>query len=203
MVITDIKQQLRLTDRYSIFIDGRYNFSLSSQKLLELKLVKGQRIDKVQLRELKQAAVNDKLYGLVLRYCTSRRHSQKEVEIYLGCKQIDPKTQADIIDRLKKLDLINDVTFAQAWINGRQQRSYSQRRIIQELRQKGVVNEIIASVIAVEEADDSQAIAEVVRKKRQQAKYANDDLRLMRYLAQKGFNYATIKKAVKAIKIPN
>jgi regulatory protein len=200
MVISDIKQQLRLADRYSIFIDGRYGFALSSQKLLEHKLFKGQQIDKAQLKELKQVAANDKLYGLVLRYCTSRLHSQKEVETYLGRKQIDPKTQAETINRLKKLDLINDTAFAQAWINSRQQRAYSQRRIIQELRQKGVANEIITKAILNEKNDDNQAIAEVVRKKRQQAKYANDDLKLMRYLAQKGFNYATIKKAVKGNK---
>ncbi|MGD0284168.1 MAG: RecX family transcriptional regulator [Candidatus Saccharimonadales bacterium] len=200
MVITDIKQQLRLTDRYSIFIDGRYSLSLSSQKLLELKLFKGQRIDKVQFKELKQVAISDKLYGLVLRYCTSRLRSQKEVELYLERKQIDSKTQTEIIDRLKKLDFINDVSFAKSWINSRQQRAFSQRRIIQELRQKGVTNEIIASALSIEDADDSRAIVEVVRKKRQQAKYANDDLRLMRYLAQKGFNYANIKRAVKGDK---
>jgi regulatory protein len=200
MVITDIKQQLRLTDRYSIFIDGRYSFSLSSQKLLEQQLAKGQRIDKLQLKDLKKAAVNDKLYGLVLRYCTSRLHSQKEVETYLEHKTVDTKTQTEIINRLKKLDLVNDTAFAQAWINSRRQRSYSQRRIIQELRQKGIDNDIITKAISVDDASDSNAIIEIVRKKRQQAKYANDDLKLMRYLAQKGFNYANIKKIVKGDK---
>ncbi len=197
MVITDIKQQLKLTDRYSIFIDGRYSFSLSSQQLLEQHLVKGQQIDQETLKSLQKIAADDKLYGLTLRYCTLRLHSQKEVELYLGRKKAEPKAKAAIIERLVKIGFIDDAAFAQTWINNRRQKFFSQRRIIQELRKKGVDKDVIAKAMEAEEPDDSEAVIELVRKKRQQAKYANDDLKLMRYLAQQGFNYDHIKKAVK------
>jgi regulatory protein len=197
MVITAIKQQLKLTDRYSIFIDNRFSFSLSSQKLLEQKLYKGQIIDQLQLKALQKEAANDKLYARALSYCTLRLHSQKEVDMYLERKQADINARLDIINRLKQLGLVNDTAFAQAWISSRRHRSFSWRRIIQELRQKGVNSDIIAEVTLSEEPNDRVAIAEIVRKKRQQTKYANDDLRLMRYLAQQGFDYASIKKAVK------
>jgi regulatory protein len=197
MVITAIKQQLKLTDRFSIFIDNRYSFSLSSQKLLEQKLFKGQLIDQLQLKALLREAANDKLFARVLNYCTSRPHSQKEVEGYLERKQADLKARLDIINRLKQLGLVDDIVFARTWISNRQQRSFSRRRIIQELRKKGISNDIIAEVTSTVEDNDGIAIAEIVRKKRQQSKYANDDLRLMRYLAQQGFDYASIKKAVK------
>jgi regulatory protein len=197
MVISSIKQQLKLTDRYSIFIDNRFSFSLSSQKLLEQKLYKGQIIDQLQLKALQKEAANDKLYVRALSYCTSRLHSQKEVDMYLERKQADNNARLDIINRLKQLGLVNDTAFARAWNSSRRQRSFSRRRIIQELRQKGVDSDIITEVTTAEEANDSAAIAEIIRKKRQQTKYANDDLRLMRYLAQQGFDYASIKKAVK------
>ena len=197
MVITAIKQQLKLTDRYSIFVDGRYNFSLSSQKLLESQLYKGQIIDQLQLKDLKKLSANDKLYALVLRYCTSRLHSQREVEMYLERKQADVNTCTAIVKRLKQIGLIDDVAFAKSWISARQQRFFSHRRIIHELRQKGLDDKIIDKTTAAEEPNDSAAIAEIVRKKRQQTKYANNDLKLMRFLAQQGFNYENIRKAVK------
>ncbi|HUD07907.1 MAG TPA: RecX family transcriptional regulator [Candidatus Saccharimonadales bacterium] len=197
MVITAIKQQLKLTDRYSIFIDDRFCFSLSSQKLLEQKLYKGQIIEQLQLKALQKIAANDKLYARALSYCTSRLHSQKEVDIYLERKQADANARQDIINRLKQLGLVDDTVFARTWINNRQLRSFSQRRIIQELRQKGVEDSIISEVTSAGGSNDEAAITEIVRKKRQQSKYANDDLRLMRYLAQQGFDYSSIKKAVK------
>ena len=197
MVITDIKQQLKATDRYSIFIDGRYSFSLGSQKFLELKLAKGQQKDQRRLSILKKEAINDKLYSQTLRYCSIRLHSQKEIEAYLQRKQTDPKIHREIIDRLNKIGLVNDLAFSKAWVNNRRRRFFSQRRIIQELRKKGVSNEIIASSISDDESDDSVTISELIRKKRQLAKYAYDDLKLMRYLSQQGYNYENIKKAVK------
>jgi regulatory protein len=198
MVITAIKQQLKLTDRYSIFVDNRYSFSLSSQKLLEQKLFKGQVIDQLQLKALQKEAASDKLYAQAVRFATLRLHSQKEVELYLKRKPADSKARLDIINRLVQLGLVNDRAFALSLISRRQQQFFSWRRITQELRKKGVDNVIIAEVISsLEEPDDSLAIAAMVRKKRQQTKYAKDDLKLMRYLAQQGFNYDSIKKAIK------
>ena len=131
MVISSIKQQLKLTDRYSIFIDNRFSYSLSSQKLLEQKLYKGQIIDQLQLKALQKEAANDKLYVRALSYCTSRLHSQKEVDMYLERKQADNNARLDIINRLKQLGLVDDTAFARAWTNSRRLRSFSRRRIIQ------------------------------------------------------------------------
>ena len=44
MKITDIKAQVRRAGRYSIFVDGKYAFSLSDTALLEQKLKLGQEL---------------------------------------------------------------------------------------------------------------------------------------------------------------
>ncbi|HZL07981.1 MAG TPA: recombination regulator RecX, partial [Candidatus Dormibacteraeota bacterium] len=80
MKITSIKQQVKRAGRYSIFVEGRYAFSLSAASLLDSKLSIGQDLSRQQVRELEQASSDDKLYNNVLRYLAIRSRSNWEVE---------------------------------------------------------------------------------------------------------------------------
>ena len=62
MQITAIKQQVKRTDRYSIYVDGKYAFSLSESGLISGGLVSGQELDAGELKRIKKAAGLDKAY---------------------------------------------------------------------------------------------------------------------------------------------
>jgi regulatory protein len=196
MKITSIKQQVKRAGRYSIFVEGRYAFSLSAASLLDSKLSIGQDLSRQQIRELEQASSDDKLYNNVLRYLAIRSRSQWEIETYLQRKGASPALSETILNKLSNAKLIDDMKFAESFVSDRRLlRAPSRRKLTQELRQKHVADDIIQAAVGNEAEDEQSALRTMIERKRRQSKY-RDDLKLMQYLAGQGFNYGDIKAAL-------
>ena len=194
MKITAIKQQVKRADRYSVFVDDKYAFSFSESGLIASGLASGQELTPAELKSLKKAAGLDKAYGQALRYVAMRPRSEWEMEFYLRRKEVDAEAAAEIIRRLRDLQLLSDLDFARSWVaNRRALKSTSKRRLRLELMQKHVSDDVIAQVLAEDETDERQALRELVAKKRR--RYA-DPQKFMRYLAGQGFSYDDIKSVL-------
>lgn len=194
MNITAIKQQVKRTDRYSIFVDGKYAFSLSESGLIESGLASGQELDAKELKRLKEAAGLDKAYYNALRYVAIRPRSEWEIEMYLARKDADKAVSQEVVRRLRNLNLLSDLDFARSWINNRRAlKSTSKRRLRLELLQKHVPDDIIAEALAEDETDERDALRQLVEKKRR--RYP-DRQKLMQYLARQGFSYDDIKSVL-------
>lgn len=199
MKITAIKQQQKRADRYSIFIDDKYAFSLSEPALLNSKLANGQELSPGQVREFKKLSADDKLYNQTLRWVAMRPRTEWELNNYLERKSASPTLIQAILNKLRELEFLDDEKFARSFISDRELlRPTSRRKLTLELRKKRVPNEIIHKVMAEHEPQaDNVALAAVIARKRRQSKY-QDDLKLMQYLARQGFNYTDIKSALSA-----
>ena len=197
MKITKITQQVKNLDRYSIFVDDNYSFSLSESALLESKLTSGQELTAEQVAEYKQLSSDDKMYGRALKYVALRPRSVWEVETYLQRKDSPAPLIEQITNKLKRYGFLDDVKFAEAFVRDRRLlRSSSVRKITLELRKKHVASEAIEQALAVDETDDQAMLVELIAKKRRQSKYQHDNLKLMQYLARQGFSYSDIKSAL-------
>lgn len=193
MKITKITQQVKRADRYSIFVEGKYAFSLSESALLQSKLVSGQELSKEQVVEYKKLSADDKIYNQALRYAAMRTRSVWEMEQYLKRKNAAPPLVESILNKLSNIGLLSDEVFARAWIaNRRLLKPTSLRRLKQELRAKRVPDEIVEEALQEDETDELDTLRELVERKRKQAKY-QDNLKLMQYLARQGYNYDDIK----------
>lgn len=191
MKITEIKAQARRAGRFSIFVDGKYSFSLSESGLLEHKLFVGMELDAPEVKKLKQASSDDKLYGHVLRFVAMRPRSEWEVRMYLKRKQAAPALAEQIFNKLSGFGLVDDTKFAEAWVASRRLLSpTSKRKLQQELRAKCVSDEAISRALAEDEPNERETLRQLVAKKR--ARYP-DKLKLMQYLARQGFRYDDIK----------
>src|SRR5689334_10517947 len=104
MKITSVKQQVKRKDRFSVFVDGKYEFSLGESALLESKLTSGVEISAGKLRELKKLSDDDKIYNQTLRYITLRPRSRWEIEFYLEKKKKASPALIELI--LNKLSII-------------------------------------------------------------------------------------------------
>jgi regulatory protein len=191
--ITDIKQQLKQADRYSFYVDGKYAFSLSETALLEQRLVSGQELTATQLADYKKLSTDDKLYNNALRYAVMRPHSHWELDSYLKRKKAEEPVAKQILEKLEKLGLVDDTAFARAWVANRHLlKAVSKRRLIQELKQKRVSEDVISLVLQEDDNDERAILQELVAKKRQQSQY-QDKTKLLQYLARQGFSYDDIK----------
>lgn len=200
MKITRIAQQEKRRDRYSVFVDGKYAFSLSEGALLASGLATGQELSAGALAEWKRESADDKLYGAALRYAAMRLRSRWELEQYLHRKGASPALVEIILNKLSKIGLLDDAEFARAFVSNRALlRPTSKRKLQQGLRAKHVSDELIGQTLhrAGEEASDRTALHALIAKKRRTAKFANDDAKLMQYLARQGFGYDDIRNILK------
>ena len=195
--ITDIKQQKRSSERFSLYIDGRYSFSLGDLELSNAGLRVGQELTAGEVEHWQSQALEAKAYNAALGQLSYRRRSLREVADYLKRKEYDDDIAASVIRRLEDLKLIDDAAFAAAWIADRQLLRPRSRRTLQvELMKKGIARDTIAEALS-EVSEDSQldVLTDLIERKRRQSSYA-DPQKLMAYLARQGYGYDQIKKAL-------
>ena len=197
MQITKIAVQQKQANRYSVFVDGHYAFSLSESALLESGLASGQELTAEQLTDYKRLSDEDKLYNRTLRYVALRPRSTWEIEQYLKRKDSPAPLIEQITNKLLMLGLLDDVKFAESFVHDRRLlRSASSRKIKLELQRKHIARDVIEQVLREDETDETALLRTLVAKKRQQTKYRDDNLKLMQYLARQGFSYGSIKDAL-------
>lgn len=202
MTITAIKPQSRQENRVSIFVDGKYNFSLSLGQLVDFKLKVGQVVTEDELTFYKEQSQRKKLYRKAVDYCLLRQRSTQEVIDYLTRKMkqyqkedllllVDITQTIDgIIHDLKKTGYLNDLAFAKKWLESRfYKKGISRRRLILELKNKGVAEAEITEALSTTERNDQIEIAKVIARK---AKNYPDRDKLIRYLQRVGFAYSDI-----------
>ena len=193
MKITAIKAQVKREGRYSIFVEEKYAFSLSAEALLDARLVTGQELSQVKLTEYKRLSQEDKAYSLALAYVARRMRSEGELRDYFRRKQYAPELGEQIIEKLRRLGFVDDTEFARRWVeNRRLLKATSTKKLRLELRQKRIADDIIRGALAEEEADEREALRDLIEKKRKQTRY-QDDQKLIAYLARQGFSYGDIK----------
>lgn len=207
MKITDLSIQQRNPDRVNVAIDGQYRFSLDVLQVTDLGIKAGQEIDEERLIQLEQESVFGKLYIRAFEYAMIRPRSTKEMRDYLWRKTRAGKYKtrtgeikeregvskdvADrVYDRLVSKGYISDVKFATHWAQNRHlSKGISRRKLIGELRSKGVEQGIIDEVLPSSARHDDSEIDKIIAKKR--ARY--DDEKLMQYLLRQGFPYDLVK----------
>jgi regulatory protein len=211
MKITAISAQIRDPDRVNVSIDGKYRFSLDISQIVSLGVKNGQEIDEERLAELERESEFGKSYTRTLEYCLMRPHSAREVRDYLYKKTMARKYKtrkgevkqregvsssvADrVFDRLVERGYIDDTAFARYWVDNRNQaKGISRRKLVNELRTKGVDTRIIEQALIASERNEQEELAKIISKKR--ARYP-DNQKLMLYLARQGFSYDDIKTAL-------
>lgn len=193
MIVTDIKQQVKRQDRYSIFVNEKYAFSLSEGELMNSGLRIGREYSQAELDELVQRAVLDKAYMRSLDLLARRARSEWELRDYLKRKDYDEPVIQATMERLEKAGYVDDFTFAKAWIENRHLlKNISQRKLWQELKQKRIADDVITQALEEDETDELATLRQLVEKKRQQSRYQDHD-KLLAFLMRQGYGYDDVR----------
>ncbi len=128
-----------------------------------------------------------------LRHPARREHSRAELERTLAPHAESVEALRQLLDALAAKKQLCDERFAEA--RARQlARKYGAARIRQDLKAKGVADEVIEGVGG--ESDLERARAIVARKYRSSATTPMERARRMRFLQSRGFSHDTIRRAV-------
>ena len=198
--VTRIAQQQKRKDRYSIYLDGKYRFSLSENQLIDSRLKTGDTLSEAVIETLVSDSDFGKVLDKVYNYLSYRIRSRAEIETYLRRKKYDEKITDRIIHRLEEQKYIDDHRFATEWVENRQLLgSYSKRKLQAELRQKGISSETIEEVLAgLDSESEIESVTKLIEDRDLTRRYP-DQQKLIAHLAGKGYNYGTIKAALERL----
>ena len=123
-----------------------------------------------------------------------RQRSEHELRQRLIRKKFTAETIEEVIAYLNKIKLINDREFSQSWIASRIN-NFGKRRIVFELRQKGISKELIEESLEEfkERFSDTDNLRELARKKYDKFLQENQDSfkakkRLFAFFMRKGYS---------------
>ena len=133
-----------------------------------------------------------------------RAKSRGELAAQLKRRGIPLDVANDVLDRLERSKLIDDLEFARIWSRTRlSSKKISKRVLAQELRKKEVADDLIAIALDEISTDDEYEAALQLgeRKARSLANYAEEirERRITSALARKGYNYSIISRVLKEI----
>jgi len=135
-----------------------------------------------------------------MRLLTRREHSCWELTQKLQHKGFELALIAEIIREFKQQGIISDVRYAESYTRVRSARGYGPIRIAQELKQRGVDEEIRIATLADSELDWYELVQKVRTKRFGRALPQNitDKAKQTRFLEYRGFNQQQIKYALSA-----
>src|SRR5262245_29551432 len=142
--ITALQAQLSDSQRVNVFIDGDFALGVSLATLARERLYVGQVLGLEDYARLERAEQADRALSAALRALDARPRSTAELRLRLKRKGFDPESVDAALARLTELGLLDDQTFARAWVENRQNaRPRGTSALRDELRRKGVDAEII------------------------------------------------------------
>lgn len=148
-VITKITQQKRLKDRYNIFLDNEYSFSVEESVIVTYSLQKDLSLSDEKIDEIMEAQSFQKAYLMAVNYISYRMRSIKEVQVYLRDKEIGKLEIEKIIESLLAKQYLDDAAFAVAFVRDKMNQTTKGPRVIKnELFEKGVIGKTAESAIA-------------------------------------------------------
>lgn len=129
---------------------------------------------------------------ILLDQLTGRARSRKELADKLAQKNVPAEIATRLLDRFEEVGLVDDAAFARSWVEGRHtSRGLAPRAIAQELRRKGVDDEVAREALDELDADEQLETARaLVRKKRRSLARFDEQTqtrRLVGLLARKGY----------------
>jgi regulatory protein len=196
MKITAIKEQLKSPERVSLFVDGKYAFSLSINELLAEKLRVNQEVDDAELKRLKKLSADGKLKMRALEWVLNRPRSTREFKDYLYRKKAEPEQSSKLIEDFTERGYINDVTFAEWLMDVRRRGGKSERAIRNELMKKGISREVMAEAVQPDPEAERERLRAFIEKKGKLSRYKADPTKFMQYLLRQGFSYDDIKSVL-------
>jgi regulatory protein len=139
-----------------------------------------------------------------LRLLSLRPRSEREIDVRLKGKGYSGSVRKRLLDLLRSNGLVDDLKFAENWIDSRLRTNPKGKRALrEELRSKGVQKEIIEEVFSKKEAqlDEKKIAADLIKKKLSKtkpgiAKPGIEKGKLFRYLMYRGIDPGTAEEAI-------
>lgn len=196
--ITALRTQKKNPDRVNVYLDGRFAFGLAAIEAARLRV--GQYLSDEEIAHLRQKDQVERVAERALDLLSYRPRSEAELRSRLGA-QYNEAALEEAIERLRRGGLLDDREFARSWVENRFQHNPRGKSVLrQELRQKGLEDEVIEEALAG--YDEEQAAGLAAQKLLRRWKGAAPQLlrrRLTDALLRRGFPYSVVGPIVNRV----
>lgn len=191
-----IKSKVGNGNKIHIYIDDEYTLTVYDDYWHQNGFVNGAEITEEELASLKEEAGFRLAYEKGLSYLTRRAYAQKELFLKLKLKYGEAPSER-AVERLLYFGYLNDEEYAKMYANHLYKtKKYDIKRIVTELKIKGIDREIAENVVKTLDNEPIQRIIEMLS-----TKYSNgfkDEKTKKRFIAKlqrMGYSYHDIKAA--------
>ena len=139
---------------------------------------------------------------ILLDQLTGRARTRSELADKLAGRNVPDDVASRLLDRFEEVGLVDDAAFAREWVEQRQSgRGLAKRALAQELRRKGIDDEVAREALDEIDADDEVEVARaLVRARLRSVRNLDRDKavrRLVGMLARKGHSSGVAFRVVK------
>jgi regulatory protein len=200
MLITKIEVQKKRKDRYNIYIDDEFQFGLDENTLIKFDLRKGIEITEAEIEKIENEEVNAKAFNAAASFLKTRERSRKEIRDKLKAKEYYESVIEKVLEKLERLDIVNDKRFAEMFVRDRMKLKPKGKRVLQlELAQKGIDRNTIEEVLNEMLGGDGELelAKRVYQKIEKRYLGLEENIRrdkIVKYLLSKGFSYNIVEK---------
>jgi regulatory protein len=139
---------------------------------------------------------------ILLDQLTGRARSRAELRQKLADRLVPDEIAESLLDRFEEVGLVDDAAFANAWVSSRQVgKGLAPRALAQELRRKGIDDEVARQALDQVGLDDQLEAARLLVRRKSRAVARLDTTtatrRLVAMLARKGYGSGLAYRVVK------
>lgn len=201
--ITALRVQINNPQRVNLFIDEIFALGVSLNTLSKESLFVGMELSAEEFTRLETAESGEKAFQAALRALEARPRSVSEIRERLRRKEFAAEAIDQTLERLERLGLVDDASFARRWVENRQLLSPRGKNALRdELRRKGIDRDTTADVLADEDllGDQSEQAMTVARAALRKYANAPDKMTFTRklggFLQRRGFGFDAIRPVV-------
>ena len=203
MKITDITPQKKNKNRVSVFVDGKYSFSLDDTDMVRLKVKIGNEITEEEIEIFNKECNLSKARMRLMQVINRKAASRKMLFDDLIKHGYDREIIDIALDEFERLGYIDDEVFAVEYAKAAYSfKRHGKIRIVSDLTHKGVSREIAQNAVDDLDTDERGNIEEIIRERFMHIDFSDykEKQRIVRYFASRGFNFSDILAVIDRFK---
>ncbi|MCK4801399.1 MAG: RecX family transcriptional regulator [Anaerolineales bacterium] len=196
LTVTKLEPQKKNPQRLNVYLNGEFAFGIS--RVIAPWLKEGSELNQQKITSLITEDEIEKAYQRALNFLSYRNRSEQEIRLNLQKHQIPEMIIQPVLDRLREVSLVNDIEFAQNWIENRREfHPRGKRALRSELYRKGISDQIIEE--ALQDINEEELALKLARKKIGKLKNLDKSTfqeKMYGFLSRRGFHYSLSKEVV-------
>lgn len=175
-------------DRIEVDLDGAPWRVVPVQAAADADLTIGRTLDRGRARALNRALRHHRAQVVALRALRFADHSTAGLDARLAGRGVAPTARAEVIARVTRAGLVDDVRFAHGRAESLARRGLGDAAILADLEARGVAEEVARDAVGALESEEGRARAIVERR--------GASARTARYLAARGFGEDAVEATI-------